>query len=111
VIVEPGPRGPNATAAVGWEEITVQTAETKRVELPSRGQTTRNLVISLVLAAALTVAGAGTGVALYRLYPVQTSLFVAWTSNYVRSWLSPQGETTTKTSATDRSSLLREPDV
>ncbi len=56
----------------------------------------RRLVIAALVAAALVVAGAAGAVAIFRAYPVQTSLFVAMTRNHFRSWLAPKGATTTE---------------
>ena len=53
------------------------------------------LVVSLIAAALIAAGGAAVGV-LFRLHPVETSLFVAMTRNYLRSWSAPKGETSTE---------------
>jgi alcohol dehydrogenase (cytochrome c) len=54
------------------------------------------LIATALAAVALLAAGAAAGRALYRAYPVQASLFVALTRNYVRSWGAPPGATRTE---------------
>ena len=51
----------------------------------------RRLVIAALVAAALVVAGAAGGAAIFRAYPVRTSLLVAMSRNYLRSWSAPKG--------------------
>ena len=53
----------------------------------------RRLIIAALIAAALVGVGA---VALFRAYPVRTSLFLIMTRNYIRSWSAPKGVTTTE---------------
>ena len=56
----------------------------------------RSLLIAAFAALALIVAGAAAGSILYRVYPVQVSLFAALTRNYIRSWGASPGTTTTE---------------
>ena len=56
----------------------------------------RSLLIGALAALAIFAAGAAAGRILYRVYPVQMSLFAALTRNYVRSWGAPPGATTTE---------------
>jgi alcohol dehydrogenase (cytochrome c) len=56
----------------------------------------RSLLIAAFAALALFAAGAAAGRILYRVYPVQASLFAALTRNYIRSWGAPPGATTTE---------------
>jgi alcohol dehydrogenase (cytochrome c) len=56
----------------------------------------RRLLVAALGAVALAAVGAAAGLAFYRAYPVQTSLFVALTRNFVRSWGAPPGATTTE---------------
>jgi len=58
---------------------------------------TRRLLLAAALGAvAIVAAGAGAGFALYRAYPVQTSLFVALARNALHSWGAPRGATMTE---------------
>jgi alcohol dehydrogenase (cytochrome c) len=54
------------------------------------------MIVAALVAAALVVACAAAGVALYRAYPTQMSLFVAMTRNAIRSWSAPKGAITTE---------------
>jgi ABC-type sulfate transport system substrate-binding protein len=56
----------------------------------------RSLLTAALAALALLAAGAAAARALYRAYPVQVSVFVALTRNYVRSWGAPPGATRTE---------------
>ena len=56
----------------------------------------RRLVIAALVAAALVVAGAAGGAAIFRAYPVRTSLLVAMSRNYLRSWSAPKGSVATE---------------
>ena len=56
----------------------------------------RRVWIAALIAAALVAAGAATGSALFRAYPVRMSLFATMTRNYFRSWSAPKGVTTTE---------------
>src|SRR5580704_662289 len=56
----------------------------------------RRLLIGVIVALAILAAGATAGRVLYRAYPVQMSLFVALTRNYIHSWGAPSGATTTE---------------
>jgi alcohol dehydrogenase (cytochrome c) len=56
----------------------------------------RRLVIAALVAAALVVAGAAGGAAIFRAYPVRTSLLVAMSRNYLRSWSAPMGSVATE---------------
>ena len=56
----------------------------------------RRLLIGVIVALAILAAGAAAGRILYRVYPVQMSLFAALTRNAVRSWGAPPGATTTE---------------
>jgi len=56
----------------------------------------RRLVTAALVALALVATIGVAGGALFRAYPVQMSLFVAMTRNYLRSWSAPKGETTTE---------------
>ena len=58
--------------------------------------TMRRLVIAALVAAALVVAGAAGGAAIFRAYPVRTSLLVAMSRNYLRSWSAPKGSVATE---------------
>ena len=59
----------------------------------------RTLLIGALSALAILAAGAAAGRILYRVYPVQMSLFAAMTRNYARSWGAPPGVTTTEVNA------------
>jgi alcohol dehydrogenase (cytochrome c) len=59
----------------------------------------RTLLIGALSALAFLAAGAVAGRILYRVYPVQVSLFAALTRNYVRSWGAPPGATRTEVNA------------
>jgi alcohol dehydrogenase (cytochrome c) len=56
----------------------------------------RKLLIAALIAAALVGMGAAAVGVLFRLHPVEMSLFVAMTRNYLRSWSAPKGATTTE---------------
>src|SRR3984957_159105 len=56
----------------------------------------RRLLIGVIVALAILAAGAAAGRILYRVYPVQMSLFAALTRNAIRSWGAPPGATTTE---------------
>jgi alcohol dehydrogenase (cytochrome c) len=56
----------------------------------------RKLLIVALIAAALIGMGAAAVGALYRSHPVEMSLLVAMTRNYLRSWSAPKGATTTE---------------
>jgi alcohol dehydrogenase (cytochrome c) len=56
----------------------------------------RKLLIAVLIAAALVGTGAAAVGVLFRLHPVEMSLFVAMTRNYLRSWSAPKGATTTE---------------
>ena len=57
---------------------------------------TRKLLIAALIGVALIAVGAATFGALFRLHPVEMSLFVSTTRNYLRSWPAPKGVTTTE---------------
>jgi alcohol dehydrogenase (cytochrome c) len=56
----------------------------------------RKLLIAALIAAVLIGTGAAAVGVLFRLHPVEMSLFVAMTRNYLRSWSAPKGATTTE---------------
>ena len=56
----------------------------------------RRLRIAALIGTALVAAVAATGSALYHVYPVQTTGFVAMTRNTLRSWFAPPGTITTE---------------
>jgi alcohol dehydrogenase (cytochrome c) len=59
----------------------------------------RRLLIGALSALAIFAAAAAAGRVLYRVYPVQVSVFAALTRNTIRSWRAPAGETTTEVNA------------
>ncbi len=58
--------------------------------------TRRTLIIAAVAAIGLLAAGALAGRVLYRVYPVQMSIFAGLTHNYIKSWSAPPGATRTE---------------
>ncbi len=71
----------------------------------------RRLVIAALVAATLVGAGAAGGAALFRAYPVRTSLIVAMTRNYLRSWSAPKGAITTELNPAYRRSAAAAPSL
>jgi alcohol dehydrogenase (cytochrome c) len=69
----------------------------------------RTLLVGALSALAILVAGAAAGRILYRVYPVQVSLFAALTRNYVRSWGAPPGVATTEVNAAYKSAAAPAP--
>ncbi len=69
----------------------------------------RRLVIAALVATALVAAGAAGGAALFRANPVQMSLIVAMTRNYLRSWSAPRGAITTELNPAYRRSAAAAP--
>jgi alcohol dehydrogenase (cytochrome c) len=69
----------------------------------------RTLLIGALSALAVLAAGAAAGRILYRVYPVQVSLFAALTRNYVRSWGAPPGATTIEVNAAYKSAAAPTP--
>src|SRR6202166_1595988 len=69
----------------------------------------RTLLVGALSALAVLAAGAVAGRILYRVYPVQVSLFAALTRNYVRSWGAPPGATTTEANAPYKSAAAPAP--
>ena len=59
----------------------------------------RKLIVIAGVLVALGAAGAAAGGALYYAYPVQVSIFAGLTRNYLLSWSTPPGTTTTELNA------------